>query len=164
MSHLGASTGAQTTQSQHDQRPPDRNLWLPPVLCSTRNRRGASRRPLSEERILRHTPSNYDIGEDGQWRTVRARVLKVFPEEPEIVTLTDGQTAAVLDVCTHARDRFLIYGLRTTGLRINEQLGLRRSDMHLLPSSRHLGCRFDGPRIHDDDLLRRHPGTTPSRR
>jgi integrase/recombinase XerD len=103
---------------------------------------------LSEERILRHTPSNYDVGEDGQWRTVRTRVLKVFPEEPEIVTLTDEQTAAVLDVCTHARDRFLVYGLRTTGLRINEQLGLRRSDMHLLPSSRHLGCRFDGPHIH----------------
>jgi integrase/recombinase XerD len=45
---------------------------------------------LSEERILPHAPSSYDIGEDGQWRTVRARVLKVFPEEPEIVTLTDG--------------------------------------------------------------------------
>jgi integrase/recombinase XerD len=103
---------------------------------------------LSEERILRHAPRNYDIGEEGQWRTVRARVLKVFPDEPEIATLTDAQTTAVLNACTRARDRFLIYGLRTTGVRISEQLGLRRSDMHLLPSSRHLGCRFEGAHIH----------------
>lgn len=107
---------------------------------------------LSEERILHHAPPNYDPGEDGQWRKVRARVLKVFEEEPEIVTLTDDQTCTVIDECAHARDRFLLYGLRATGLRISEQLGLRRSDMHLLPSSRHLGCRFDGAHIH---VLRR---------
>jgi integrase len=35
-----------------------------------------------------------------------------------------------------------------TGVRIGEALGLRREDMHFLPTSRLLGCRVEGPHIH----------------
>lgn len=47
-----------------------------------------------------------------------------------------------------ARDRFLIALLACTGLRIGEALGLRRGDMHLLASSRVLGCGADGTHLH----------------
>jgi integrase/recombinase XerD len=33
-------------------------------------------------------------------------------------------------------------------MRIGEALGLRREDMHLLPDSRVLGCRHEGPHVH----------------
>ena len=35
-----------------------------------------------------------------------------------------------------------------TGLRIGEALGLRRTDMHLLPDSRGLGCAVVGAHVH----------------
>jgi integrase/recombinase XerD len=34
------------------------------------------------------------------------------------------------------------------GLRIGEALGLRRCEMHLLTSSRPLGCEIAGPNVH----------------
>ncbi|WP_257004311.1 tyrosine-type recombinase/integrase [Streptomyces sp. SA15] len=47
-----------------------------------------------------------------------------------------------------ARDRFLIALLACTGLRIGEALGLHRGDMHLLASSRVVGCGVEGPHVH----------------
>jgi integrase len=48
-------------------------------------------------------------------------------------TLTSEQVEAVLGACRRPRERFLVVLLLDTGLRIGEALGLRRSDMHLLP-------------------------------
>lgn len=103
---------------------------------------------LSEQRFMIRAPDGYNVGEEGQWRAYRARILIALEDEAELETLTDEQVEAVLTACRNVRDRFLVWGIRHTGLRIGEQLGLRRSDMHLLPSSRHLGCSVPGAHIH----------------
>lgn len=54
----------------------------------------------------------------------------------------------LLGLARHDRDKFLIQLLSQTGMRIGEALGLRRQDMHLLPDSRVLGCRHEGPHVH----------------
>ncbi|MET7312310.1 tyrosine-type recombinase/integrase [Streptomyces sp. NPDC005571] len=54
----------------------------------------------------------------------------------------------MIALTTRARDRFLLALLACTGLRIGEVLGLRRGDMHLLASSRAVGCGIDGPHVH----------------
>lgn len=55
---------------------------------------------------------------------------------------------AVFAAATSWRSRFVIGLLWFSGLRIGEVLGLRRSDMHLLASSRVLGCDLPGPHVH----------------
>lgn len=103
---------------------------------------------LTQPKYLSKTSRGFDVGEDGQFRHVRARLL-VSPEtERALELLADDEVDSLVSAASNARDRFLIYGLRATGLRIGEQLGLRREDMHLLPSSRHLGCQFGGAHIH----------------
>ncbi|MER5853886.1 tyrosine-type recombinase/integrase [Streptomyces sp. NPDC002012] len=46
------------------------------------------------------------------------------------------------------QDRFLVYLLGATGMRIGEALGLHRQDMHLLPDSSALGCQVSGGHVH----------------
>jgi integrase/recombinase XerD len=103
---------------------------------------------LSEPRWLRFTPPGFDTGESGQFRQVRARVLKARAETPFPEALTGEQVAAVLSCCRRPRDRFLVITLLDTGMRIGETLGLRREDMHLLPDSRALGCTVVGAHVH----------------
>jgi len=103
---------------------------------------------LSEPRWLRFTPPGFDAGESGQFRTVRARTLKARAETPFPDALTAEQAGAVLNCCRRPRERFLVILLHDTGLRIGEALGLRRSDMHLLPDSRSLGCATVGAHVH----------------
>jgi integrase/recombinase XerD len=55
---------------------------------------------------------------------------------------------ALLAAASSWRDRFLLVLLWFTGLRIGEALGLRRSDLHLMTSSRSLGCGLPGPHLH----------------
>jgi integrase/recombinase XerD len=103
---------------------------------------------LSEPRYLRFTPPGFDTGEQGQFRTVRARALRARAETPFPDALTGEQVAAVLGCCRRPRERFLVVLLHDTGVRIGEGLGLRRCDMHLLPDSRSLGCAVVGPHVH----------------
>ena len=103
---------------------------------------------LSEPRWLRFTPPGFDVGECGQFRRVRARMLKARAEKPFPEALTDEQVAAMLGCCRRRREYFLVILLRDTGLRIGEALGLRRCDMHLLPDSRTLGCTVVGAHLH----------------
>jgi integrase/recombinase XerD len=103
---------------------------------------------LSEPRWLRFAPPGFDAGESGQFRTVRARVLKARAQAPFPDALTDEQAEAVLACCRRPRDQFLVILLRDTGLRIGEALGLRGEDMHLLPDSRALGCTVVGAHVH----------------
>jgi integrase/recombinase XerD len=103
---------------------------------------------LSEPRWLRFTPPGFDAGESGQFRTVRARTLKARAQTPFPDALTAEQAGAVLGCCRRPRERFLVILLHDTGLRIGEALGLRRSDMHLLPDSRGLGCATVGAHVH----------------
>jgi integrase/recombinase XerD len=103
---------------------------------------------LSEPRWLRFAPPGFDAGESGQFRTVRARMLKARAQAPFPEALTAEQVTAVLGCCQRPRERFMVILLLDTGLRIGEALGLHRADMHLLPDSRSLGCATVGAHVH----------------
>lgn len=103
---------------------------------------------LASPRQLRFLPAGFDTGEDGQRAVVASATFRFTTVDPAPQTLTDAQLARLFELVDRARDRFLIALLACTGLRIGEALGLRREDMHLLASSRALGCEIDGPHVH----------------
>jgi integrase len=103
---------------------------------------------LYEPKHLRYAPPGYDRGEDGQYSTVNVKTIRFKVVVPGFEYLTDDEIRKVLDCAAHARDRLLVALLAVTGMRIGEALGLRREDMHLLSSSKVLGCLVDGPHVH----------------
>ena len=58
------------------------------------------------------------------------------------------EAEALLRSCRCWRDRFLLVSLWFCGLRVGEALGLRRSDLHLVPTAASLGCSTPGPHLH----------------
>lgn len=58
------------------------------------------------------------------------------------------EAEALVRACRSWRDRFLLVLLWFCGLRVGEALGLRRSDLHLVPASAALGCAVPGPHVH----------------
>jgi site-specific recombinase XerD len=64
------------------------------------------------------------------------------------VTLTRDEVGALVDACANVRDRFVVELLYATGLRVAECLGLHLSDLHLVPSAAHLGCKVGGAHLH----------------
>lgn len=103
---------------------------------------------LHEPRHLAFAPPGYDRGEDGQFAVVSVKTIRFKVAVPGYEYLTDGEIQTILDFTTRARDRLLVALLAVTGCRIGEVLGLRREDMHLLASSRTLGCPVEGPHVH----------------
>jgi integrase len=103
---------------------------------------------LSEPRWLRFTPPGFDAGESGQFRMVRARMLKARAQTPFPEAFTPEQAERVSSCCRRPREHFMVTLLRDSGLRIGEALGLRRSDLHLLPDSRSVGCAVLGAHVH----------------
>ncbi|MFI0901589.1 tyrosine-type recombinase/integrase [Streptomyces sp. NPDC020983] len=103
---------------------------------------------LSEPKLLRFTPPGYDTGESGRLRQVRAATFRFKIAEPGYEDLDPEQIRRMLVLAPRARERFLIGLLACTGLRIGEALGLHRGDMHLLASSRPVGCGIEGPHVH----------------
>ncbi|MEV5497673.1 tyrosine-type recombinase/integrase [Nonomuraea fuscirosea] len=103
---------------------------------------------LTQPKFLRYMPTGFDPGEDGLYRTIMARTIKYRVAIPGYEWLTDEEIDVLLGLARHDRDRFLIQLLSQTGMRIGEALGLRRQDMHLLPDSRVLNCRHEGPHVH----------------
>jgi len=87
-------------------------------------------------------------GEDGStgWR-VRARHRLREPERP-VDRASDGDIVALLGGCCSARDRLIVLLMARAGLRRGEVAGLRRSDVHLLASSRELGCEIARAHLH----------------
>ena len=71
-------------------------------------------------------------------RSRRARPVPVRREEAE----------ALVRACRSWRDRFLLVLLWFCGVRVGEALGLRRSDLHLVPAAAALGCAVPGPHVH----------------
>jgi integrase/recombinase XerD len=59
-----------------------------------------------------------------------------------------NEVEALLGGCRLWRDRFLLVLLWFCGLRVGEALGLRRSDLHFVPSAAALGCTMAGPHLH----------------
>lgn len=103
---------------------------------------------LHERRFLRFVPAAFDRGEQGQFSTVRARALRAAEVTRPPQTLTGAEAAALLSAARSSRDQFMIMVLLETGVRIGEALGLRREDLHLLPSSLVVGCAVVGPHVH----------------
>jgi integrase/recombinase XerD len=76
-------------------------------------------------------------------RVVRRRRVEHPPD-----TLTPDEVGALVDACSNVRDRFIVEALYATGLRVAEACGLHLGDLHLVPSSAHLGCRVTGAHLH----------------
>jgi integrase len=103
---------------------------------------------LSQPKLLRFTPPGYDTGESGRQRQVEAAAFRFKVTEPGYEDLSGEQIRGMIAAAPSARDRFLVALLACTGLRIGEALGLHRGDMHLLASSRAVGCGVEGPHVH----------------
>jgi integrase/recombinase XerD len=87
-------------------------------------------------------------GEDARmvWR-MRARHRLREPDTP-VERATDEEIVALLRGCRSARDRLIVLLMARAGLRRGEVCGLRRSDVHLLPESRVLGCEVGRAHLH----------------
>lgn len=114
------------------------NGWVQPSVAGL----------LSQPKYLMHFPAGYDTGERDQFRTIDAAAFRFRMTEPGYQDLTPTQIAEMIALAPRARDRFLIALLACTGLRIGEALGLHGQDLHLLASSRDLGCATEGPHVH----------------
>jgi integrase/recombinase XerD len=86
--------------------------------------------------------------DDGRmaWR-MRAR-HRLHEPEPLVDRASDAEIVALLRGCRSARDRLIVLLMARAGLRRGELCGLRRSDVHLLPDSRALGCDVQRAHLH----------------
>jgi integrase/recombinase XerD len=80
------------------------------------------------------------------WR-MRARHRLHEPERP-VDRASEAEILALLRACGSARDRLIVLLMARAGLRRGEVCGLRRSDVHLLASSRALGCEVERAHLH----------------
>jgi integrase len=87
-------------------------------------------------------------GEDGRmtWR-MRAR-HRLREPEAAVDRAGDEEIVALLRACRSARDWLIVLLMARAGLRRGELCGLRRSDVHLLPDSRLLGCEVGWAHVH----------------
>lgn len=71
-------------------------------------------------------------------------------QEPEtnVDRASDEEIVALFAACQSARDRLIVLLLSRAGLRRSETVGLRRSDLHLLPDNRSMGCDVEGAHLH----------------
>jgi integrase/recombinase XerD len=101
----------------------------------------------------------YELADDGDlpdaargenarmgWR-MRAR-HRVHEPQSDVDRATDEEIVALLRACLSARDRLIVLLMARVGLRRGELCGLRRSDVHLLPDSRVLGCEVGRAHLH----------------
>jgi site-specific recombinase XerD len=103
---------------------------------------------LSFRTELTFAPRSWDRGERTGRPVVNRRVVRRRRPERGPETLTREQVGALVDVCSNWRDRFVVEALYATGLRVAELCGLHLSDLHLLPSAVHLGCKVKGAHLH----------------
>ncbi|KOU65135.1 recombinase XerD [Streptomyces sp. XY413] len=69
------------------------------------------------------------------------------PQTP-VDRATDAELVAMFTAGRNARDRLIVLLVGRVGLRRGQVAGLRRSDVHLLPDSRALGCDYPGADVH----------------
>ncbi|PZS22934.1 MAG: recombinase XerD [Pseudonocardiales bacterium] len=100
---------------------------------------------LADNRDLPVEARGEDDGRMG-WR-MRAR-HRLHEPEPVVDRASDAEIVALLRACRSARDRLIILLLARAGLRRGELCGMRRSDVHLLPDSRVLGCDVARAHLH----------------
>ncbi|MFD8340546.1 tyrosine-type recombinase/integrase [Streptomyces solisilvae] len=87
-------------------------------------------------------------GEDsGLHYRLKARHRLQEPEA-EVDRASDEEMVSMFLECHSARDRLIVLLHGRVGLRRGQVAGLRRSDCHLLPDSRALGCDYKGAHVH----------------
>ncbi|PVC81582.1 recombinase XerD [Streptomyces sp. CS014] len=87
-------------------------------------------------------------GEDGGL-FYRLRPLHTLREpETRVDRAEDAELVAMFVACRNARDRLIVLLVGRVGLRRGQVAGVRRSDVHLLPDSRALGCDYPGAHVH----------------
>ncbi|MGI8312756.1 tyrosine-type recombinase/integrase [Saccharopolyspora hattusasensis] len=87
-------------------------------------------------------------GEDGGLsHRLRAR-HRLSEPDTAVDRASDEEIVALLLACRSARDRLIVLLLARVGLRRSEVAGLRRSDLHLLPDNRSVGCEVRGAHLH----------------
>ena len=90
-----------------------------------------------------------------QYKPFLHGIVKAKPEQRRVVsakrerrlpkTLTVEQVEALIDACTHTRDRFLLTLLFQTGMRIGQVLGLKHADLSVEDGSLQIVSRDDNP-------------------
>jgi integrase/recombinase XerD len=90
-----------------------------------------------------------------QYKPFLHGIVKAKPEQRRVVsakrehrlpkTLTVEQVEALIDACTHVRDRFLLTLLFQTGMRIGQVLGLKHADLSVEDGSLQIVPRDDNP-------------------
>ncbi|MFI5659049.1 tyrosine-type recombinase/integrase [Streptomyces sp. NPDC051684] len=87
-------------------------------------------------------------GEDGGLSARLRAVHRVQEPQADVDRATDEELVAMFLECRSARDRLIVLLLGRVGLRRGQAAGLHRSDCHLLPDSRALGCDYEGAHLH----------------
>lgn len=100
---------------------------------------------LADDRDLPASARGEDEGRM-MWR-MRAR-HRLHEPETVVDRASDEEIVALLRSCRSARDRLIVLLMARGGLRRGELCGLRRSDVHLLPDSRMLGCEVQRAHLH----------------
>ncbi|WP_166682789.1 tyrosine-type recombinase/integrase [Streptomyces aquilus] len=87
-------------------------------------------------------------GEDGGLFYRLRPVHSLREPETTVDRAADAALVAMFVACRNARDRLIVLLVGRVGLRRGQVAGLRRSDVHLLPDSRALGCDYPGAHVH----------------
>ena len=116
----------------------------------------------------------YELAQVEELRTRNGPRVRHKRREPRRVSSPDQASApeieALLSAATTARDRFVVLLMALTGLRAGQVLGLRRQDLHLVPSAADYEltipggterCRISGEHIHV--VRRRNPNNAWSK-
>lgn len=95
----------------------------------------------------RDLPEEAKGEETGLYYRLRARHRLQEPQA-EVDRASDEELVGLFLACRSARDRLVVLLHSRVGLRRGQVAGLRRSDCHLLPDSRALGCDVEGAHVH----------------
>jgi integrase/recombinase XerD len=87
-------------------------------------------------------------GEDSGLAFRKRARHKLREAERPVDRASDAEITAMFAACRSARDRLIVLLMALVGLRRGEVVGLRRSDIHLLPDSSALGCAVEGSHLH----------------
>ena len=96
----------------------------------------------------RHMPADLRPEGSGLRYLARPRHVQRSRRAGRPVPVRREEAEALVQACRSWRDRFLLVLLWFCGLRVGEALGLRRSDLHLVPAAAGLGCAVPGPHVH----------------
>ncbi len=95
----------------------------------------------------RDLPEEAKGEETGLYYRLRARHRLQEPQA-DVDRASDEELVAMFLACRSARDRLIMLLHSRVGLRRGQVAGLRRSDCHLLPDARALGCDVEGAHVH----------------